>query len=179
MRHLKKGRKLSRSPSHRLALMRNLTTSLFRYERIETTDAKAKELRRWVDYVIGLGKAGNLHARRQALSFIQDGAVVRKVFDTLAPRFKDRPGGYTRIVKTGWRHGDHAAISIVELISEDGAGKGDKPSDAKKKARQPAKEKKEAAAKKNPAPKPAAKNKPAPKQSAKKKSKQSTKKSSA
>ncbi len=148
--------------------MRNLTTSLFRHERIETTIPKAKELRRWADYVIGLGKAGNLHARRQALRFIQDGSVVRKVFDTLAPRFKDRPGGYTRIVKTGWRHGDHAAVSIVELISEDGAGKGDKPSVAKKKARQPAKEKKEAAAKKKPAPKPAAKKKPAPKQSSKK-----------
>jgi large subunit ribosomal protein L17 len=116
MRHLKAGRKLNRNPSHRLALMRNMVTSLLQYERIETTDAKAKALRRWVDWMIGLGKRGDLHARRQALSVIQDKAIVHKLFDSLAARFKSRPGGYTRIVKIGWRHGDSAPISVIELM---------------------------------------------------------------
>ena len=98
MRHLKSGRKLSRNPSHRWALMRNLITCLLRDERIQTTDPKAKEVRRWADRVITLGKRGSLHARRQALGIVRDKAVVRKLFDTLAPRFKDRPGGYTRII---------------------------------------------------------------------------------
>src|SRR5215467_7760336 len=109
MRHLKSGRKLSRSSSHRWALMRNLITSLLRDEKIRTTDPKAKELRRWADRVITLGKEGSLHARRQALGIVQDKAVVRKLFDTLGPRFKDRPGGYTRIIKIGWRRGDAVA----------------------------------------------------------------------
>src|SRR3989304_3224421 len=110
MRHLKTGRKLNRSASHRWPLMRNLATSLFQHERIRTTDPKAKELRGVADRVIGLGKQGTLHARRQALGIVQDESVVRKIFDTLAPRDKDRPGGYTRIVKIGWRHGDKAAF---------------------------------------------------------------------
>lgn len=135
MRHLKKGRKLNRTPSHRLALMRNLVTSLLRYERIETTDAKAKELRRWADRVIDLGKEASLHARRQALGMIRDDAVVRKVFDTLAPRLKDRPGGYTRIMKVGWRRGDRAPLSVVELLPGDGAGKPQAPAGAKKRSR--------------------------------------------
>jgi len=117
MRHLKSGRKLSRSSSHRRALIRNLITSLLRDEKIQTTDPKAKELRRWADRVITLGKQGNLHARRQALGIVQDKAVVRKLFDSIAPRFKDRPGGYTRIIKIGIRHGDAAPISLVELVS--------------------------------------------------------------
>jgi len=120
MRHLKSGRKLSRSPSHRWALIRNLVTSLLRNEKIQTTDPKAKELKRWADRVISLGKQGSLHARRQALAIVQDKAVVRKLFDAIGPRFKDRPGGYTRIVKVGWRRGDCAPISIVELVA--GAG---------------------------------------------------------
>ncbi|MFQ5903933.1 MAG: 50S ribosomal protein L17 [Candidatus Binatia bacterium] len=157
MRHLKKGRRLNRNPSHRLAMMRNLVTSLFRHERIETTDPKAKELRRWADRMIGLGKEGDLPARRQALGVIQDRDVVRKVFDNLAPRFKDRPGGYTRITKVGWRHGDHAAISLVELVSGDGAGKAEVPSGAKKRSRRPAQKGKEVAAKKKPAPQRSAK----------------------
>jgi len=118
MRHLKSGRKLNRSASHRWALMRNLVTSLLREERIRTTDPKAKELRRWAERVISLGKQGSLHARRQALGIVQDKAVVGKLFDTIAPRFKDRPGGYTRIVKIGWRHGDAAPLSMVELVAE-------------------------------------------------------------
>src|SRR5262245_55982165 len=117
MRHLKSGRKLSRTPSHRWALMRNLITCLLRDERIQTTDPKAKEVRRWADRVITLGKRGSLHARRQALGIVRDKAVVRKLFDTLAPRFKDRPGGYTRIVKIGQRRGDAAPISLIELVT--------------------------------------------------------------
>jgi large subunit ribosomal protein L17 len=117
MRHQKSGRKLNRSASHRWALMRNLITSLLRDEKIKTTDAKAKELRRWADRVITLGKQGDLHARRQALSIVQDKAVVRKLFDSIGPRFKDRPGGYTRIVKLGIRRGDAAPISIIELVA--------------------------------------------------------------
>ncbi len=117
MRHLKSGRKLSRTSSHRWALIRNLITSLLRDEKIRTTDPKAKELRRWADRVITLGKQGSLHARRQALGIVQDKAVVRKLFDTIAPRFKERPGGYTRIIKVGLRHGDAAPISLVELVS--------------------------------------------------------------
>lgn len=149
MRHLKTGRKLNRSPSHRLALMRNLVTSLLRHERIETTDPKAKELRLWADRVIGLGKEGSLHARRRALGIIQDKAVVRKLFDTLAPRFKERRGGYTRIVKVGWRRGDHAALSLVELVPVDSAGKGEAASGVKKRARRRAP--KEGATQKQPA----------------------------
>lgn len=138
MRHLKAGRKLNRSPSHRLALMRNLVTLLLRHERIKTTDPKAKELRRWVDRMIGLGKEGSLHARRRALGFIRDKAVVRKVFDTLAPRFKERNGGYTRIVKLGWRRGDHAALSMIQLVSGDGAEKAAASAGEKKKRRRSA-----------------------------------------
>ena len=90
--------------------MRNLVTCLLREERIQTTDPKAKEMRRWVDRVITLGKRGGLHARRQALEIVRDKAIVRKLFDTIAPRFKDRPGGYTRIIKIGQRRGDSAPI---------------------------------------------------------------------
>ncbi|TAK08537.1 50S ribosomal protein L17 [bacterium] len=157
MRHLKTGRKLNRNASHRWALMRNLVTSLFRHERIQTTDPKAKEIRSWADRVIGLGKEGTLHARRQALGIVQDEAVVRKVFDALASRFKDRPGGYTRIVKIGWRHGDRAAISLIELLPADGAGKTEVSSGAKKRGKRPSRKEKEAPAKKKSAPRQAAK----------------------
>jgi large subunit ribosomal protein L17 len=116
MRHLKSGRKLNRSSSHRWALMRNLITSLLREEKIRTTDPKAKELRRWADRVITLGKEGSLHARRQALAIVQDKSVVRKLFETIGPRFKQRAGGYTRIVKIGVRRGDAAPISLIELV---------------------------------------------------------------
>ena len=117
MRHLKSGRKLNRTSSHRWALMRNLVTCLLREERIQTTDPKAKEMRRWVDRVITLGKRGGLHARRQALEIVRDKAIVLKLFDTIAPRFKDRPGGYTRIIKIGQRRGDSAPISLIELVA--------------------------------------------------------------
>ncbi len=127
MRHLKSGRKLNRSGGHRLALMRNLVTSLLTKERIRTTDAKAKELRGWVDRLITLAKEGSLHARRQALSVIHDKAVVRKLFDNLGPRFKERPGGYTRAIKIGWRRGDHAPVSLVELAAVEGEVKSETP----------------------------------------------------
>ena len=126
MRHRKSGRQLSRNSSHRWALMRNLVTALLRDEKIQTTDPKAKELRRWADRVITLGKAGSLHARRQVLGIVQDKAVVRKLFDTIAPRFKERAGGYTRIIKIGWRRGDAAQMSLIELVAgadEAAAGK--------------------------------------------------------
>src|SRR3972149_3868136 len=114
MRHRKSGRQLSRNSSHRWALMRNLVTALLRDEKIQTTDPKAKELRRWADRVITLGKEGALHARRQVLGIVQDKAMVRKLFDTIAPRFKERPGGYTRIIKIGWRRGGapHKALFV-------------------------------------------------------------------
>lgn len=117
MRHLNSGRKLSRNSSHRWAMMRNMVTSLLREEKIQTTDPKAKELRRWVDRVITLGKEGTLHARRQALAIIQDKTVVHKLFDTIAVRFQNRPGGYTRIIKIGRRHGDAAPVSLIELVA--------------------------------------------------------------
>ena len=124
MRHQKSGRKLNRSASHRWALMRNLITSLLRDEKIKTTDPKAKELRRWADRVITLGKQGTLHARRQALSIVQDKAVVRKLFETLGPRFKERPGGYTRVLKAGFRYGDSAPMAVIEFVDRDPAAKG-------------------------------------------------------
>jgi large subunit ribosomal protein L17 len=98
-------------------MMRNMVTSLLREEKIQTTDPKAKELRRWVDRVITLGKEGSLHARRQALAIIQDKTVVHKLFETIATRFKTRPGGYTRIIKVGRRHGDAAPVSLIELVA--------------------------------------------------------------
>ncbi len=118
MRHRKSGRKLNRTSSHRKALMRNMVTSLLDHERIETTDAKAKALRGLADRMITLGKRGDLHARRQALSVIRSKEVTAKVFDELAERFRDRPGGYTRVIKLGNRVGDAAPISIIELVED-------------------------------------------------------------
>jgi large subunit ribosomal protein L17 len=135
MRHLKSGRKLNRTSSHRWALMRNMVTSLLREEKIRTTDPKAKELRRWVDRVITLGKQGTLHARRQVLAIVQDKAVARKLFDTIAPRFKERPGGYTRIIKLGWRRGDAAPVSLIELVGATESGKAQDSEGPKKRRR--------------------------------------------
>ena len=116
MRHRRRQGKLSRGSAHRKALLRNLVTSLLDHERIETTDAKAKELRRVADRMITLGKRGGLHARRQALSVIRNRAVTAKVFDELADRFRERPGGYTRVLKARRRSGDAAPMSIIELV---------------------------------------------------------------
>ena len=117
MRHGKSGRKLGRTSSHRLAMFRNMVTSLLEHERIYTTDAKAKELRRWADWMITLGKRGDLHARRQALQVIRDRSVVHKLFTDLAQRYQARSGGYTRTVKVGFRVGDGAPLSLIELMT--------------------------------------------------------------
>ena len=116
MRHLNKGRKLNRTSAHRLAMFRNMVTSLFRHERIMTTDAKAKELRRYADKLITLGKRGDLHARRQAFQLVRDEEVLRKLFSDLGERFRGRPGGFTRIIKIGMRQGDAAPMSVIELV---------------------------------------------------------------
>jgi large subunit ribosomal protein L17 len=120
MRHRKAGRKLGRTTSHRKAMLRNIVTSFMKHEKIVTTDAKAKELRKIAEKIITLGKKDNLHARRQVLSFIRDRAVVKKLFEELSPRYSERDGGYSRIVKVGYREGDNAPMSVIELISEKG-----------------------------------------------------------
>jgi large subunit ribosomal protein L17 len=121
MRHGKSGRKLGRTKSHREAMLRNMVTSLLKYEKITTTDAKAKELRKVAEQMITLGKRGDLHARRQALSFVRDKEVVGKLFDELSLRYRDCAGGYTRIVKTGNRTGDNAPVSIIEFVRDTGS----------------------------------------------------------
>lgn len=127
MRHAVSGRKLNRTTSHRLAMFRNMVTSLLRHERIFTTVPKAKELRRFTEWMISLGKRGDLHARRQALAFIREKAVVYKLFDELAPKLQNRPGGYTRAVKAGFRRGDAAPMCLIELVL-------DQPKEKEKKA---------------------------------------------
>lgn len=117
MRHRKKGRQLGRQTKHRGALFRNLVTSLLDQERIETTEAKAKEIRGFTDRMITLGKEGTLPARRRALGFLRSKAVVSKLFGDVAARFKDRSGGYTRIIKTRRRVGDAAEMVAIELVS--------------------------------------------------------------
>lgn len=116
MRHRNAGKQLSRNSSHRRALLRNMVTSLFKHERIETTDAKAKTLRPVAEKMITLAKRGDLHARRQALAYIQDKAVTHRLFDELKDRYLDRQGGYVRIIKKVTRKGDGAPISIVQLV---------------------------------------------------------------
>ena len=116
MRHRVAGRKLSRSSSHRKALYRNLVTDLLRHEKIVTTEAKAKEARPPAEKVITLGKDGSLHARRLALTTVGDKQVVEKVFTELAPRYANRPGGYTRLLKLGFRAGDGAPMAQLELV---------------------------------------------------------------
>ena len=117
MRHRKAGVKLNRSSSHRKAMFRNMVTSLFKHDRIKTTDTRAKELSRWADHIITLAKRGDLHARRQALAIIREKDVVHKIFEEAKARFGKRNGGYTRVVKLGRRPGDAALISVIELIS--------------------------------------------------------------
>ena len=118
MRHNKAGRRLGRTTSHRTAMFRNMVTSFLNHERITTTDAKAKELRPIAEKMITLGKQGDLNAIRQAASYIRDKKVVTKLFAVLAPRFKEREGGYTRIIKLGTRLGDCASLSVIELVEE-------------------------------------------------------------
>jgi len=132
MRHRKAGLKLSRTSSHLNAMFRNLVTSLFKHDRIRTTDTKAKELRRWADHIVTLAKRGDLHARRQALAIVQEKNVVHKVFEKAAERYGSTAGGYTRLVKLGPRPGDAADMTLVELIGSEAESKTKKK--AKKKA---------------------------------------------
>lgn len=118
MRHRIAGRKLGRTTSHRTAMLRNLVTSLLEHEKVKTTDAKAKEVRPLAEKLIGLAKRGDLHARRQALAVVRKPDLVKKLFETLSPRYQSRTGGYLRIVKVGNRPGDGAPVSLVELIGE-------------------------------------------------------------
>jgi len=117
MRHRVAGRKLSRHTQHRELMFRNMLVSLLQHERIRTTLAKAKELRSWAEKMITLGKKDNLHARRQAFSLLRNREMVKKLFEEIVPKLKDREGGYTRIYKMGWRQGDGAPLSLIELIT--------------------------------------------------------------
>lgn len=123
MRHNKAGRRLGRTTSHRIAMFRNMVTSLLNHERVITTDAKAKEIRSIAEKMITLGKRGDLHAMRQAAAYIREKSVVTKLFSTIAPRYKERQGGYTRIIKLGQRLGDAASLSVIELVEEEIAPK--------------------------------------------------------
>jgi large subunit ribosomal protein L17 len=116
MRHRKTGRRLGRNSSHRNAMFRNMVTSLFRYEQLETTESRAKELRPIAEKMITLAKRGDLHARRQALSYMKDKDVTHRLFDELKDRYSERQGGYLRIVKKGNRRGDGAPVSVVQLL---------------------------------------------------------------
>ncbi len=115
MRHQKTGRKLGRTSSHRLALMRNMVSSLIEHGRIKTTDSKAKELRKVADKMVTFGKRGDLHAIRRAMRILRGKSIAKKLFDEIAPRFADVNGGYTRIIKSGRRPGDNALMSIIEF----------------------------------------------------------------
>jgi large subunit ribosomal protein L17 len=119
MRHRVAGRKFDRNTGHRVAMFRNLVTDLLKYEHIQTTEQKAKEIRGMAERVITLGKDGTVHARRQALRFVSDKDVVDRVFSVYAPRFAERPGGYTRIIKIGRRLGDGADVAIIELLKDE------------------------------------------------------------
>ncbi len=118
MRHRVKGRQLSRTAAHRKAMLRNMATSLFQHERVETTVAKAKELRPFAERLITLARRGDLHARRQVERYIKDRAVSGRLFAEIGPRFAGRPGGYTRILKLGHRSGDGAELARIELLGE-------------------------------------------------------------
>ncbi|HID94522.1 MAG TPA: 50S ribosomal protein L17 [Candidatus Latescibacteria bacterium] len=124
MRHRKKGRKLGRTTSHRKAMLRNMVTSLIENEAITTTDAKAKELKPLAEKMISLARKGDLHSRRQALAVIRGKKTVSKLFNSIAPRYAGREGGYVRIYKLGERKGDGAPISLVELIGREKEAKG-------------------------------------------------------
>jgi large subunit ribosomal protein L17 len=124
MRHGVSGRKLNRTSSHRKAMFANMAVALLKHEQITTTLPKAKDLRPIVEKLITLGKRGGLHARRQAWSVLRDDAVTQKLFDGLASRYRERKGGYTRVLKAGFRHGDAAAMAVIELVERDPAAKG-------------------------------------------------------
>src|SRR5687768_4858576 len=124
MRHGFKGRRFARSVSHRKSIFANLAVSLIEHEQIVTTLPKAKDLRPIVEKLVTLGKRGGLHARRQAVAEIRDVAMVKKLFEVIGPRYKDRNGGYTRVVKAGFRYGDNAARAVIEFVDRDVDAKG-------------------------------------------------------
>ncbi len=124
MRHGYARRKLGRTSAHRTAMFANMSASLIKHEQIVTTLPKAKELRPFVEKLVTLAKRGDLHARRQAIAQIRDVAQVGKLFATLGPRYKTRPGGYIRVLKAGFRHGDNAAMAVIEFVDRDVAAKG-------------------------------------------------------
>jgi large subunit ribosomal protein L17 len=124
MNHGKRGRRFNRTQSHRGAMLSNLCVSLIEHEQIVTTLPKAKDLRPVVEKLITLGKRGGLHARRQAVSEVRNVEAVKKLFEVLGPRFADRNGGYTRIIKAGFRHGDNAAVAVIEFVDRDADAKG-------------------------------------------------------
>lgn len=124
MRHGKGLRKFSRDKAHRKAMLRNLTTAVLKQEQVKTTLPKAKEIRSLVEKMITLGKRGDLHARRQALAWVTEEKVVAKLFDELADRYKERNGGYTRVLKAGFRYGDAAPMAVIELVDRNVDAKG-------------------------------------------------------
>ncbi len=124
MRHGKSGRKLNRTASHRKALFANMAASLIEHEQIVTTLPKAKELRPIVEKLVTLGKRGDLHARRQVAASIRSEAATKRLFDTVAPRYAERNGGYLRIMKAGFRHGDNAPMAVIEFVDRDVSAKG-------------------------------------------------------
>ena len=130
MRHQKAGNRLGRNSSHRKAMLRNMVTSLFRHEQLETTDAKAKQLRSVAEKMVTLAKRGDLHARRQALAYINDKTITHRLFGELKDRYLDRNGGYTKVIKKTSRKGDGAPISIIQLLQEEDKKKGKKKSKA-------------------------------------------------
>ena len=131
MKHRVVGRRLDRTTEHRTAMFRNLVTSLFRHERIVTTTPKAKEIKRFADRFITLAKKGTAHARRLAHRDVRDVEVLNKLFDTLGPRFKERPGGYTRVIRVGRRAGDAAEMAMIELVERTPAPEGEKAGEGK------------------------------------------------
>jgi large subunit ribosomal protein L17 len=124
MRHANAHRKLNRKAEHRRAMFANMAASLIRHEQIVTTLPKAKDLRPIVEKLVTLGKRGDLHARRQAIAEMRDVAMVKKLFDVIGPRYKDRNGGYTRVLKAGYRYGDSAAVAVIEFVDRDVDAKG-------------------------------------------------------
>ena len=124
MRHRKQGRKLNRTSSHRKAMFANMAASLIEHEQIVTTLPKAKEMRSVADKLITLAKRGDLHSRRQAISQVRNVEQVKKLFDELGPRYKERPGGYTRVLKAGFRFGDNAPMAVIEFVDRDAEAKG-------------------------------------------------------
>ncbi len=124
MRHGNSGRKLNRTSSHRKAMLANMALALIKHEQITTTLPKAKELRPYVEKLVTLGKRGDLHARRQALSVLRDRTLTEKLFSTLAQRYAERPGGYTRVLRAGFRYGDAAPLAVIEFVDRDPDAKG-------------------------------------------------------